>query len=112
MDRDASAKGIEVVATFQAGDDASGRVTPGDLVDLTGDPEVVFLGERERSHIVLAMRIEASGDENRLGTKGFQCREPVGADSLAKRGAVAVGRQRNVHHALRASVDSAVRVER
>src|SRR6185369_7339554 len=66
MGGDAARERAQVVAAFEARDDAARGVPVGDRPDLLGDPAIVVLDEAELAELVFAMRIEPRRDEDHL----------------------------------------------
>src|SRR6185436_19814907 len=102
----------EVGTAFQTGNDSALGMLGGDVLDLARNPDVIVLDQCERCHIVVPMRVEAGGDEDRLWTEYLQSRQPLALHYFAECAPAGVGGKRNVDHTLRATRDTAVRVKR
>src|SRR5439155_7379940 len=109
--RDAAAKHVEIVAALQQRDDASVGVLPRDLPDEGRDPGVVGFEQAQKRHPVVAMRVEAGGDEEHLRLEPLQRREPLLLDGFAELAAPRACGERHVHHPLRAALDSTAGIE-
>ena len=87
----AARQGRQVVAAFQAADDAALGKALRHRLDAVGHPGVVLLGQAELAHVVLAVGVKAGADEDHLGLVFFQARHPHHLDQLAHVHALGVG---------------------
>ena len=107
----ATRQGAEHIATFQAGDDASLAKAPRYFFELLSHPDVVVFYQAHLAHIVFAVGIKASADENHLWLKGFEARQPHGLHQLAHLFALGVGGYGHVDHIAGRFLVAAVGVE-
>jgi hypothetical protein len=86
-----TAQSTEVVSAFEQRHDAAFSVMIGYLLDAFGDPAVVSFDQAQRRHIVVAMRVEAGGNENRLRLKRRESGKPMLLNDLTESRAVRRG---------------------
>ncbi len=111
MRRNAAAECAVVVTAFETRHDAPAGVRIRHRLDAPGQPFVVGLDQAELPEFVLAVGIEARGDEDHLRRKTVQRRQPERLDQFAHPGTARVCRDRHVDHVAAQRMIAAVRIE-
>jgi hypothetical protein len=112
MRHHAAAQRRQVVAAFQAADDAALAVQARHLHHLFRHPRVVGLDQAHAADVVLAVGVEAGRDKDHLRLERVQRRQPLLGDNLAHGVALGGQRHRHVDHVGGDRLRLAVRIER
>ena len=108
MGCDGFGEGVEIVASFEGGDDAAVAVFVGEVDDQLGDPGEVVLCEVDVAEGIVGVGIEASGDEEDLRFELGDGGEPVALDGLAEGEAVGPGPEGSMDEVVAGEVEVAV----